>query len=103
MTVPRRGSSIGSAMMPPSMEALANLRLLLAGDDASALAALRSWAVAEGASATVSSATPDDVAAVAAEDPPDAVVVVGPAAELVTRRLDPLGLEAGPPPVPAGG
>jgi hypothetical protein len=83
------------------MEALANLRLLLAGDDAAALATLRGWLAGEGASAAVCSAAPDDVAAVAAEDPPDAILVLGDAAELVLRRLDPLALEAGPPVLPA--
>jgi putative nucleotidyltransferase with HDIG domain len=84
------------------MEALANLRLLLAGDDAKAVGVLRRWLIGEAASVEVSSAAPDEVAAAAVDEPPDAVLVIGPAADLVRRRLDPLGLEAGPPVLPAG-
>jgi putative nucleotidyltransferase with HDIG domain len=79
------------------MDALANLRLLLAGEDAEATAALRAWLASAGATPVACSAHPDDVAAVVAEDPPDAVLVLGPGAEAVRRRLDPLGLQAGPP------
>jgi putative nucleotidyltransferase with HDIG domain len=90
--------------MLPSMEPLADARILLAGDDRDALAALRGWLAAAGASPATSSARPDDVAASAAEDPPVLVLVLGADAdaEAVRGRLDPLRLEAGPPVVPLG-
>jgi len=79
------------------MEALAGLTLLLAGADAETVAALRAWVALGGASAQVSSADPDDVAAAVVADPPDAVLVLGTNAEAVTRRVDPLALDLGPP------
>jgi putative two-component system response regulator len=100
MTVPMRASSIDSAMMPTSMEALAGITLLLAGEDHETVAALRAWVALGGASARASGADPDEVAAAVAEHSPDVVLVLGANAEALARRLDPLGLEAGPPVVP---
>jgi putative nucleotidyltransferase with HDIG domain len=76
---------------------LANLRVLLAGDDAGAVASLRTWLAAAGASPAACTAEPEDVAAVVTEDPPAAVLVLGGDPEAVRRRLDPLDLGAGPP------
>src|SRR4051812_4298229 len=100
MTVPMRASSIDSAMMPTSMEALAGITLLLAGDDQQTVAALRAWVALGGATARACSADPEDVAAAITSAPADVVLVVGGDAEAVNQRLDPLRLEAGPPVVP---
>jgi putative two-component system response regulator len=86
--------------MPTSMEALAGITLLLAGDDQQTVAALRAWVALGGATARASSADPEDVAAAVTSHPPDVVLVVGGDADAVTQRLDPLRLEAGPPVVP---
>jgi putative nucleotidyltransferase with HDIG domain len=82
--------------MLPSMDTLADARVLLAGDDPDAVAALRAWLAAAGASPAASTAQPDEVAAVAAEHPPAVVLVLGAGADAVRRRLDPLRLQAGP-------
>src|SRR3954452_21332861 len=95
MTVPRRGSSIESAMMPPSMEPLAGIRLLLAGGDAEPAPALRGGRALAGGSAAPCGGAPDEVAGAVAADTPDAVVVLG-GADAVAQRLDPLGFELGP-------
>src|SRR4051794_38742523 len=95
-----RASSIDSAMMPTSMEALAGITLLLAGDDQQTVAALRAWVALGGATARACSGDPEEVAAAVASAPPDVVLVVGGDAEAVAQRLDPLRLEVGPPVVP---
>jgi response regulator RpfG family c-di-GMP phosphodiesterase len=81
------------------MEPLAGIRLLLAGDDAEPVAALRAWLALAGGSAATCGAAPDEVAGAVGEDPPDAVLVLG-TADAVAQRLDPLGLELGPPVLP---
>jgi putative nucleotidyltransferase with HDIG domain len=86
--------------MLPSMEPLADVRILLAGDDPDAVAALRAWLAAAGASSAACSAQPEDVASAAAEDPPAVVLVLGDGADAVRTRLDPLRLAAGPPVLP---
>jgi HD domain len=83
--------------MPTSMEALAGITLLLAGDDAETVAALRAWVSLGGATARASSADPEDVAATVASAPPDVVLLIGGAPDDVAARLDPLGLALGPP------
>src|SRR4029078_8927303 len=100
-------------MMPTSMDALAGMRLLLAGDDRAAVSALRSAVGAAGAMAAASTAEPAhvaaaaavapsctaepaDVVAVVAADPPDAVVAIGGNAGTLRTALDPLGLDMGP-------
>src|SRR3954471_8342896 len=100
MTVPMRASSIDSAMMLTSMEALAGITLLLAGDDHETVAALRAWVALGGASARAGGADPEEVAAAVVDQRPDVVLVLGTNADAVARRLDPLALEAGPPVVP---
>jgi putative two-component system response regulator len=84
------------------MEALAGISLLLAGDDHETVAALRAWVALGGATARATSADPEEVAAAVAATPPDVVLVVGPDAEAVAGRIDPLGLDLGPPVVPLG-
>src|SRR5919198_1439022 len=96
MTVPRRGSSLLSAMMPTSMDALAGMRLLLAGDDRAAVSALRAAVGSAGAVAAACTGDPADVVAVVAADPPAAVVALGGNAAVLRERLDPLGLDMGP-------
>src|SRR3954468_10604557 len=100
MTVPMRASSIDSAMMLTSMEALAGITLLLAGDDHETVAALRAWVALGGATARACGEDPEEVLAAVGEQPPDVVLVLGPGADAVAERLDPLGLESGPPVVP---
>src|SRR3954451_6688689 len=95
-----RASSIDSAMMPTSMEALAGITLLLAGDDQQTVAALRAWGALGGATARACGGGPEGVAGDGADAPPDVVLVVGGDAEPVAQRLDPLGLEVGPPVLP---
>src|SRR3954464_1275978 len=95
-----RASSIDSAMMPLSMEALAGITLLLAGDDQEMVAALRAWVALGGATARACRADPEEGAGAVSMQPPDVVLVLGTNAEAVARRLDPLGLEAGPPVLP---
>jgi hypothetical protein len=79
------------------MEALAGITLLLAGDDAESVAALRAWVSLGGATARASSADPEDVVATVASESPDVVLLIDGAAEEVGARLDPLGLGLGPP------
>jgi putative two-component system response regulator len=79
------------------MDALAGITLLLAGDDAESVAALRAWVSLGGATARASSTDPEDVAATVASESPDVVLLIDGAAEEVGVRLDPLGLGLGPP------
>src|SRR4051812_2740622 len=83
-------------MMPPSMDALAGMRLLLAGDDRAAVSALRSAVGSAGAVAAACTGDPADVAAVVAADPPEAVVAIGGNADALRAGLDPLGFDRGP-------
>jgi HD-GYP domain-containing protein (c-di-GMP phosphodiesterase class II) len=82
--------------MPTSMDALAGMRLLLAGDDRAAVSALRAAVGSAGAVAAACTGDPDDVVAVVAADPPAAVVAIGGNAGVLRERLDPLELEQGP-------
>jgi HD-GYP domain-containing protein (c-di-GMP phosphodiesterase class II) len=82
--------------MPTSMDALAGMRLLLAGDDRAAVSALRAAVGAAGAVAAACTGDPDDVVAVVAADPPAAVVAIGGNADNLRDRLDPLELDQGP-------
>ena len=79
------------------MEALAGITLLLAGDDAETVAALRAWVSLGGATARASSTDPEDVAATVVGESPDVVLLIGGSAEEVAARIDPLGLGLGPP------
>jgi response regulator RpfG family c-di-GMP phosphodiesterase len=78
------------------MDAIAGMRLLLAGDDAAAVGELRSAVALAGAVPAACSADPGDVVAAAAQDPPAAVLAVGADAGAMRARLDPLGLGGGP-------
>ena len=82
--------------MPTSMDAVAGMRLLLAGDDATTIGELRGAVALTGALPTACRADPGEVAALVAHDPPTAVVTVGADAGAVRYRLDPLGLDNGP-------
>jgi HD-GYP domain-containing protein (c-di-GMP phosphodiesterase class II) len=82
--------------MPTSMDALAGMRLLLAGDDRAAVSALRAAVGSAGAVAAACTGDPADVVAVVAADPPAAVVALGGNAAVLRERLDPLGLDMGP-------
>jgi HD-GYP domain-containing protein (c-di-GMP phosphodiesterase class II) len=82
--------------MPTSMDAIAGMRLLLAGDDAPAVAALRGAVSLAGAVPAACPADPGEVAAAVASERPAAVLAVGADAAALRDRLDPLGLGGGP-------
>jgi hypothetical protein len=86
--------------MVTSMEALAGITLLLAGEEQETLAPLYAWVALGGASARACSADPEDVVGAVTEAAPDVVLVVGGDTEAVARRLDPLGLHQAPPVLP---
>src|SRR4051812_11108105 len=100
MVVPIRRSSDASAMMRRSMEdadALGGMTVLVAGDDLGAVQAVRDRLAALGADATALAGDTDAIARAAAADRPAAVLAVGAAEAALRSRLDPFGLEAGPP------
>jgi response regulator RpfG family c-di-GMP phosphodiesterase len=78
------------------MDALAGMRLLLAGDDTATVGELRGAVAAAGAVPTACRADPGEVAALVAHDPPAAVVAVAADVRALRYRLDPLGLDHGP-------
>ncbi len=78
------------------MDAVAGMRLLLAGDDAGAIAELRGSVALAGAVPTSCAGDPDEVAAAVRHDPPAAVVAVGTDPVVLRSRLDPFGLGGGP-------
>ena len=78
------------------MDAVAGMRLLLAGDEAATITELRAAVALTGAVPTACRADPGEVAALVAHDPPAAVVTVGADSDAVRYRLDPLGLDNGP-------
>ena len=78
--------------MPTSMDAIAGMRLLLAGDHPE----LRSAVSLAGAVATACAAELDDVAAAVARERPAAVLAAGADVEILRERLDPLGVGGGP-------
>jgi HD-GYP domain-containing protein (c-di-GMP phosphodiesterase class II) len=78
------------------MDAVAGMRLLLAGDDAATIGELRGAVALTGALPTACRADPGEVAALVAHEPPAAVVAVGADVAGMRRRLDPLGLGNGP-------
>jgi HD-GYP domain-containing protein (c-di-GMP phosphodiesterase class II) len=78
------------------MEGIAGMRLLLAGDDAAAVGALRGAVSLAGAVVVASGGDPGEVAASAAQERPAAVLAVGADAAAMRSRLDPLGLGDGP-------
>jgi len=86
--------------MAPIMDAIAGMRVLLAGDDDAAVSELRAAISLAGAVPAACSGDPGDVAAAVAQDPPAAVLVVGADPVALRARLDPLGLQGGPEVVP---
>src|ERR687889_2306001 len=98
MTLPMRGSSVASAMMPTSMDALNGLRVLVAGADARTVEAARSGLASQGASAEICPPEPAAVAAAFGRGRLPAAVLALDGSESVLRAgLDPPGLEAGAP------
>ena len=83
-------------MMPASMDALAGMRLLLAGDDRAAVGALRAAVALRAPLRPPARAIPPTWWRSSPHDPPAAVVAIGGNAAALRERLDPLGLEGGP-------
>ena len=78
------------------MDAIAGMRLLLAGDDAAAVGALRGAVSLAGAVPVACAGDPGEVAAATAQERPAAVLAVGGDAAAMRARLDPLDLGGGP-------
>src|SRR4051794_25950482 len=84
------------------MDALAALRILVAGDDPGLVEAARSGLAAEGAYPEVCPTEASAVAAAAGRGGPPAAVLALEGSEATLRTgLDPLGLQNGPPVVAA--
>ncbi len=71
--------------------------MLVAGDDLGAVQAVRARLQALGADATALAGDADAIARAAVADPPAAVLALGGAEAALRLRLDPFGLDAGPP------
>jgi HD-GYP domain-containing protein (c-di-GMP phosphodiesterase class II) len=82
--------------MLPIMDAIAGMRLLLAGDDTEQVNVLRGALALAGALPVACSGDPGEVAAAVAGDPPAAVLAVAADAAALRARLDPLALGTGP-------
>jgi HD-GYP domain-containing protein (c-di-GMP phosphodiesterase class II) len=82
--------------MLPIMDAIAGMRLLLAGDDTERVNVLRGALALAGALPVACSGDPGEVAAAVAGDPPAAVLAVAADPAALRSRLDPLALGAGP-------
>jgi HD-GYP domain-containing protein (c-di-GMP phosphodiesterase class II) len=82
--------------MLPIMDAIAGMRLLLAGDDTERVNVLRGALALAGALPVACSGDPAEVAAAVAGDPPAAVLAVAADPAALRSRLDPLALGAGP-------
>ena len=82
--------------MAPIMDAIAGMRVLLAGDDDAAVSELRAAISLAGAVPAACSGDPADVVAAVVQDPPAAVLAVGADLESLRSRLDPLDLDTGP-------
>jgi putative nucleotidyltransferase with HDIG domain len=78
-------------------DALAGLRLLVAGADPEVVQPVRVRLSALGADATALAGDPDAVARSVAAEPPSAVLAVDGSEAALRDRLDPFGLETGPP------
>ena len=99
MTEPMRRSSVASAMMRTSMDdadALAGLRLLVAGGDLAAVQAVGARMTALGADATALAGDIDALARAAESGRPSAVLALDAAEAPLRARLDPLGLHHAP-------
>jgi putative nucleotidyltransferase with HDIG domain len=86
--------------MPPSMDdadALGGMSVLVAGEDLGAVQAVSSRLAALGADTAALAGDIDAIARAAAADPPAVVLVVGASDARLRARLDPFGLELGPP------
>src|SRR4051812_16977706 len=84
------------------MDALNGTRVLVAGEDRSAVQLACAGLAAHGAVADGSSADPSSVAAAARKgEPPAAVIALGGTEAALREGLDPLGLDAGPPVIAA--
>jgi putative nucleotidyltransferase with HDIG domain len=84
------------------MDALTGTRVLVAGEDRSAVQLACAGLAAHGAVADGSSAEPAAVAAAARKgEPPAAVIALGGTEAALREGLDPLGLDAGPPVIAA--
>src|SRR3954469_16046359 len=105
MTEPIRRSSLASAMMRSSMDdadALAGLRLLVAGGDLAAVQAAQGRLDALGADVTALAGDVEALARAATARPapaslPAAIVAVDATEEQLRERLDPFDLKQGPP------
>src|SRR5919199_2699784 len=98
MTVPMRGSSLGSAMIRSMEHAwLAGLRLIVAGEDLGQVQTVRQQLAALGAEATALAGDADAVARAAVADPPAPILALDGIEGRLRGRLDPFGLETGPP------
>jgi response regulator RpfG family c-di-GMP phosphodiesterase len=78
------------------MDAIAGMRVLLAGNDAAAVSELRAVVSLAGAVPDACSGDPGDVAIAVAHAMPAAVIAVGADPAALRARLDPLGLDSGP-------
>src|SRR4051794_39899476 len=99
MTEPIRRSSLASAMMRSSMDdadALAGLRLLVAGGDLAAVQAAQTRLAELGADATALAGDVEALARAAIASPPAAIVVVDATESRLRDRLDPFALKQGP-------
>jgi response regulator RpfG family c-di-GMP phosphodiesterase len=84
------------------MEALTGLRVLVAGEDRSAVQLACAGLAAHGAVADPCTIDAASVAAAARRgDPPAAVIALGESEDVLREGLDPLGLDAGPPVIAA--
>jgi putative nucleotidyltransferase with HDIG domain len=86
--------------MPASMDdadALGGITVLVAGEDAGTVQAVTARLATLGADAAALAGEIDGVARAAAADPPAVVLAVGDSEARVRARLDPFGLELGPP------
>jgi len=78
-------------------DALAGLRLLVAGGDLAAVQAVQARLDALGADATALAGNVDALARAAAAAPPAAVIAIDSTEDALRERLDPFALKAGPP------
>src|SRR4051812_15503627 len=100
MTVPIRRSSVASAMMPFSMDdaaALAGLKVIVAGGELGTVRPVRDRLAALGAEAAALVGDAEELARAVAASPPGAVLADAVTEQPLRERLDPMGLEAGPP------
>ena len=78
-------------------DALAGLRLLVAGGDLAAVQSTQARLDALGADATALAGNVEALARAAAASPPAAVIAVDATEQALRERLDPFGLNHGPP------